>query len=111
VWTVTINNPVVGALGTYVVKIGQTLNVTAPISMFASGSAFASAFASYYNKYFSTSISAVLVMYDIAGAVTIVDADSVKNIYTVTTTRLLNEKSFANLIIVQATAASFVVTL
>jgi hypothetical protein len=38
VWTVTINNPVVGALGTYVVKIGQTLNVTTAISMFASGS-------------------------------------------------------------------------
>jgi hypothetical protein len=59
--------------------------------MFATGSQFASAFADYYNKYYKTAISAVLVMYDITGAVTIVDADSVQNVYTVTTFRLLNE--------------------
>jgi hypothetical protein len=48
VWSVTINNPVVG--GSYIVTIGgATSNKTTSISMFATGSVFASAFSSYYS--------------------------------------------------------------
>jgi hypothetical protein len=109
VWSVTINNPVVG--GSYIVTIGQTKNVTDAISMFASSGSFASAFNSYYRSVFGTSISAVLVMYDVAGLVTLVNADSVQNVYTVTTYKLISQASFTNLAIAHATAATFAVTI
>lgn len=109
VWSVTINNPVVG--GSYTTTIGQTSNVTGAISMFASAATFRNAFSAYYYTYFSSTIAVTLVMYDIAGVVTIVNANSVKNVYTVTIYRLINQKSFASLSFAHTTAATFALTI
>jgi hypothetical protein len=53
-----------------------------------------SALAGYFSKYFGSGLFVVLTMYDSAGVVTTVTANSKKNVYTITLDRRISEASF-----------------
>ena len=60
----------------------------------SSASQMKSAVDGYFSKYYSSGAWVVLTMYDSAGAVTTVAANSKKNVYTVTLDRRIAEASF-----------------
>lgn len=67
----------------------------------ASAGALKNAIKSFYSDNYGANIDVTLVMYDAAGAETLVAADSVSNVYTITVLRALSSDSTTQAAIIE----------